>query len=518
MNIFQKIIISLLIFFVLGCAKQEANQLNKIENAADTEQLKKPNILWIYVEDISPHLGSYGEPLVKTPTLDELASQGSQFTNAITPAPVCSAMRSAMMTGQMQTNIGVHNHHSSRTPESLISLPDSVKTLPEIMKENGYFTFNSGKDDYNFDYDRFDLYSGDYMAHPLYGKSGVKIDWNQRKNKNQPFFGQIQLKGGKHIFSSKFKDKVQLPIDRDKIQLPPYYPEHPIIIEEWAQYLESLQITDREVKDILARLEADGELENTVIFFFADHGMRLLRHKQFLYDGGLKVPFIAYWKNHQNIVANTVRDEQISLLDISATTLALADIEKPEYFEGNDLFDEQYQGKKYVISARDRCDFTIDRIRSVRSNKYKYIKNFHPERSGMQPSYRDYWELTKVSKNLFEQGQLNAIQAQHFSSTRPVEELYDLEKDPHEIVNLALDARYQDILLEHRDVLSNWIEQSDDKGQYPENEEGLKLMLGIWGDTAINPEFDQLRKKYPQLSGSQFHLKNARFKKVTDVK
>ncbi|OKY25204.1 sulfatase [Thalassotalea sp. PP2-459] len=499
------------IFIIFTCRVDATTTDTKLSTTK-----KPPNILWIFVEDISPHLGTYGEKLVKTPTLDQLAQKGSKFTNAIAPAPVCSAMRSAMMTGQMQTNLGIQNHHSSRTPESMIQLPEHVKTLPEIMKKKGYFTFNSGKDDYNFEYDRFDLYSGDYKVHPLYGKSGVPIDWNARKNKDQPFFGQIQLKGGKHIFNRNMKDKVLYPIDREKVVLPPYYPDDPVVVNEWARYLESLQITDREVASILKRLKDDGELENTVVFFFADHGMRFLRHKQFLYEGGLKVPFIAYWQGHENIVQKTVRDEQISLLDISATTLALAGIEKPDYFEGNNLFAQNYQAPKYVISARDRCDFTIDRIRSVRSEKFKYIKNFYPERSGMQPSYRDYWQLTKVTKELYEQGKLNEIQAQHFQPQRPVEELYNLEKDPHEIVNLATDPAYHSVLLEHRNVLEDWIRTSGDQGQFPEDEAALKLMLGIWGDLAINPEYDELRKKYPNLSGSQFPLKNAKFKRVND--
>ena len=481
---------------------------------AQTTQTKKPNILWIFVEDISPDLGSDGQTLVHTPTLDELANKGTKFTNTIMPAPVCSAVRSAIMTGMMQTTLGVHNHHSARTKESEFYLPEHIKTVPELFKKAGYFTFNSGKDDYNFSYNRKDLYEGDYLVHPLYGKSGVPIDWNARKDKNQPFFGQIQLKGGKHIFSSKFKDKVKYPIDRSKITLPPYYPNDPVVVEQWGRYLESLQITDREVGDIMKRLKDDGELDNTLVFFFADHGTRFLRHKQFLYEGGLKVPFIAYWKGNPTIVTPGNRDELISGLDISATSLAVAGIDIPDYFEGKNLFSAQYQAKDYVISARDRCDFTIDRIRSVRSERFKYIRNFFPERSGMQPSYRDEWELTNVTRKLYTDGKLNEIQAKHFLPTREPEELYDLENDPHEIFNLAHDPAFNTTLIEHREVLARWIKETDDKGQYPEREESLKLMLGIWGDTAINPEFDVLRAKYPNLSGSQYDLKNERFKKI----
>lgn len=511
------IVIMMIAASLLSCSKSEINTTKTAQPIPPLQKAtsaKKPNILWIYVEDISPNLGSDGQALVHTPTLDELAQKGTKFTNTIMPAPVCSALRSAIMTGMMQTTLGVHNHHSARTKESEFYLPEHIKTVPEIFKKAGYFTFNSGKDDYNFSYDRKDLYEGDYLVHPLYGKSGVPIDWNARKDKNQPFFGQIQLKGGKHIFSSKFKDKVKRPIDRSKITLPPYYPNDPVVVEEWARYLESLQITDRDVAGIMKRLKDDGELENTLVFFFADHGMRFLRHKQFLYEGGIKVPFIAYWKGNPELVTPSIRDELISGLDISATSLAVAGIDIPDYFEGKNLFSGNYKAKDYVISARDRCDFTIDRIRSVRTENFKYIRNFFPERSGMQPSYRDEWELTNVTRKLYTDGKLNEIQAKHFLPTREPEELYDLKNDPHEIVNLAKDPAYATTLIEHRDILTHWIKKTDDKGLYPEREESLKLMLGIWGDTAINPEFDLLREKYPELSGSQYSLKNERFKKL----
>ncbi len=478
------------------------------------EKKQSPNILWIYVEDISPDLGCYGDSLVSTPHLDRLASNGVLFNNVIMPAPVCSPCRSAMITGLMHTTTGLHNHHSSRTQESAIFLPDTVKTIPELFKEAGYFTFNSGKDDYNFWYDRKKLYDGPYAEHPLYGKSGLKIDWNARKDKNQPFFGQIQLKGGKHIFNKKFRENVRLPIDRSKVQLPPYYPGDSVLIEEWARYLESLQITDDEVGDIIQALERDGLLENTLIFFFADHGMRFPRHKQFLYEGGIKVPLIAYWSGNTRLLkGDNVRNGLVSGFDIGASSLAVAGIDPPGYFEGKNLFDEDYKSREFVISARDRCDFTIDRIRSVRTERYKYVKNFKTDRPAMQPNYRDAWEMTKVFRKLFKQGELNQIQERFFGDKREQEELYSLKNDPHEINNLASNPDYAEILAYHRDILRDWIVKTDDQGQYPENEEGLYLMLGIWGEQAVNPEYEILKNKYPGLSGSLVDLKNQPFQR-----
>jgi arylsulfatase A-like enzyme len=469
------------------------------------------------VEDISPHLGCNGESLVSTPHLDQLASEGTLFGNVIMPAPVCSPCRSAMITGVMHTTLGLHNHHSSRTQESAIYLPDSIKTIPELFKQAGYFTFNSGKDDYNFWYDRKKLYEGAYAEHPLYGKSGLKIDWNARNEKNQPFFGQIQLRGGKHIFNPEFSSKVKSRIDRSKVNLPPYYPKDSILIEEWARYLESLQITDDEVHDIIQSLRNDGLHENTLIFFFADHGMRFLRHKQFLYEGGLKVPMIAYWEgNKELITAGSTRNGLVSGLDIGATSLAVAGIDIPNYFEGKNLFSEDYQSSEFVISGRDRCDFTIDRIRSVRTEGFKYIRNFMTDRPAMQPNYRDEWELTKVTRNLFEQGQLNEIQGKYFENERDAEELYDLKNDPYEINNLADDYKYEEILANHRKILESWLIRTNDRGQYLELPEGLNLMLGIWGEQAVNPEYDVLRREHPDLAGSLLDLKNQAFLTVED--
>jgi arylsulfatase A-like enzyme len=465
---------------------------------------RPPNILWIFVEDISPDLGCYGNELANTPFLDQMASEGIMFTNAITPAPVCSAARSALITGVMQTTLGLHNHHSSRTEASAIHLPDSIATLPELLKEADYFTFNHGKDDYNFWYNREDLYAGSYRKHSLYGNSGLAIDWNDRDDPDQPFFGQIQLKGGKHIFNEAFEDKLQGPtVDRTKISLPPYYVNDSIFIEEWARYLDTHQITDREVQDIITRLEEDGLLENTVVFFFADHGMRGLRHKQFLYEGGLQVPFIMVGYGSQSqIPKGKIHSELVNLLDISATTLSLADVPLPDYLDGKDLLAPDYQPHEYIVSARDRCDFTIDRIRSVRSPRYKYIRNFLTDRPALQPNYRDEWESTKYFRKMFEDGTLTPVQARHALQQRPSEELYDLEADPWEINNLADSSYASDILEVHRSILNQWIDASGDQGQFPESEEGLKYMLGIWGDQAINPEYDRIRDKYPELAGS----------------
>ena len=477
-----------------------------------------PNILWIYLEDTSPLLGCYGTEIVSTPNIDKLAESGTLFTNAIMASPVCSASRSSIITGMMSTTLGLHNHHSSRTDESAIYLPNNIKTIPEIFKEAGYFTFNNGKDDYNFIYNRKDLYDQDYSYHPLYGKSGVRLDLSELIDK-EPFFGQIQLYGGKEIFSSTFKDKVKIPVDRNMIILPPYLPYHPAIIEEYADHLDAIQITDVKVGEILEKLKENDLLNNTVVFFFSDHGMRLTRHKQFLYEGGIHVPLIiADFRNNEKIDQGIINSNLISGIDLGTSALALANISIPEYMEGQDIFDSSLNPREYVISTRDRCDFTIDRIRSVRSKDYKYIRNFKTDRPYSQLTYMDVdgVEFVEVMHQLHMENKLDSIQDRFLSDKRPEEELYYLKEDPFEINNLAENPDYTNILSKQSNILDNWVLKTDDKGQYPESDEGLKLMLGIWGNNAINPEYDYLRKKYPELEGSLWEFKNQKWKTVVD--
>ena len=510
MHLFKKLTwtLAFVALFILTACEQQQEQ----------EAPARPNILWIFLEDTSPLLSCYGTSVISTPNIDKLAKNGVLYKNAFMPAPVCSASRSSIITGVMSTTLGLHNHHSSRTAESAIHLPSSIKTIPELFKKAGYFTFNNGKDDYNFSYDRRALYSQDYLQHPLYGKKGERLELSTLKDKT-PFFGQIQLSGGKEIFSSSFKENVKTPVDRVTIKLPPYLPDHPAIIEEYANHLDAIQITDRKVGEILKKLTDNSLLQNTVIFFFSDHGMRLTRHKQFLYDGGLHVPLIIVdFSNPEKIKPGSINEELVSGLDLGTSALALANIPVPEYMEGKNIFSETDKPREFVISTRDRCDFTIDRIRSVRSKEFKYIRNFMTDRPYMQPTYMDVDGVAFVNtmKQLHSENKLNAVQARFFSDQRPVEELYNIKEDPFELNNLAENPDYTDIQTKYAGLLDQWILETGDKGQYPENEEGLKLMLGIWGKHAVNPEYEPLRKKYKDLAGSQFVLKSRKWQKMTN--
>ena len=477
----------------------------------------KPNILWILSEDLSPLMGCYDDPINAghTPTIDKLAHDGVLFKRAYVPAPVCSACRSALITGVMQTTTGTHNHRSSRAPagqivpeKERIYLPANMKTMPELMREAGYFTFNSGKDDYNFHYDRRALYTVGTKENYVTGMNGwqgnhaidflsfTKGNWSARKDKDQPWFGQMQIMGGK-AGAKHVRDGEKLS-SRD-VPLPPYFPDTPAHRKSWTKHYNAARGADARVEQILKQLAADGELENTIVFFFSDHGNNTsLRHKQFCYEGGVLIPLIVKG-DHPALKAGKVRTELVSALDITATTLALGGAKLPDYLDGQDLFGEDYQPVDHVISARDRCDFTIDRIRTVRSDKFRYIRNYFPNRPMLQPQYRDKKAVAKDLRRLHAEDKLTDYQEEHWFGTRPTEELYDIAADPHQINNLASNSSYDDVLKRHRQILDDWVEKTDDQGQYPESADHLRGTYLLWRDTPVfknadvNPEYEQFK-------------------------
>ncbi|QDT88739.1 Arylsulfatase [Gimesia algae] len=452
------------------------------KTAANTKQ--RPNIVWILVDDMSCHFGYQGEKLVETPHVDQLAREGVVFRNAYATAPVCSTFRSALITGMYQTTIGAHHHRSSRGTLK-INLPAGMQTVPELFRKAGYYTTNAnpegtrpGKEDYNFAYQKSDLYDG--------------VDWTKRAN-GQPFFAQYQLQGGKLRNVDRWYDEVKTGLDTlitaDEVTLPPYYPDHPVIGEDWAAYLNSVSYTDKQVGRILDKLKQEQVLDNTILFFLTDHGISHARGKQFLYEEGLKIPFIVWGPKF--VGAKSLRDELIAHIDLSATSLALAGIDIPTTMQGRPLFGPDARPRTYVVSARDRCDETVDHIRSVRKGNFKYIRNYLPERPYLQPCrYKDGKPFVPVLRELYAAGKLNAAQSLHLAETRPEEELYDLTNDPWEIHNLADDAAYQEQLTEFRCLLANWELDTDDRGRFPESE--------AMYDSDMKPYLNKSRKREPE--------------------
>jgi N-sulfoglucosamine sulfohydrolase len=434
---------------------------------AEQKADSRPNILWILSEDISPELSCYGTPEVQTPNLDKLAGRGIRFTNAFTTAPVCSASRSAMITGMFQTSIGAHNHRSHR--DDGYTLPEPVRLITEYFRGAGYFTANvktaaqgvkgSGKTDFNFKFKN--AFDGS--------------DWNQRKA-GQPFFAQLSIsithRGGHW---KNLREQLKNPVDPDKIKLPPYYPDHPVARKDWATYLDSIQVMDGYVGKILKRLDDENLADNTVVIFIGDHGRCHVRGKQWLYDGGIHIPLIVRWPG--KLEAGQVCDELVSSIDISATALKIAGVEPPRHIEGKVFLEPGANGSwktvnqhEFIIAARDRCDETVDRIRCVRNKQYKYIRNFMPERPYTQRN--DYKEqsypMLNLMKELHAQGKLTPVQELFMAPRKPVEELYDIRNDPYEINNLAASPEHQQTIRKMRAILERWIEETGDKGRFPE--------------------------------------------------
>ena len=471
--------------FLLGCLLNQAEADPNPYPKPPTSD-SRPNIVWILVDDMSGHFGYQGEPLVSTPNVDRLAKEGIAFTHAYATAPVCSTFRSALITGMYQTSIGAHHHRSSRGALK-ISLPSDVTPIPELFRAAGYYTSNGnadasrpGKEDYNFVYKRQDLYDG--------------ISWSGRK-KNQPFFAQFQLRGGKHRNIpdnyTQIRSELRSPVDPNVVAIPPYYPDHPVIREDWAAYLDSVNYTDIEVGKIVNKLKEDKCLNNTIIFFLTDHGISHARGKQFLYEEGLSIPFIAWGGPLPQ--APSQRSDLISHIDLAATSLDLAGIPIPKSMQGRSLFGPSFQPRKYVVAARDRCDETVDHIRSVRKGDFKYIRNYLPERPYLQPSnYKDKKPFMPVLRQLYADGELNPAQSLIMAETRPIEELYHLTDDPWELENLAANPAQAERLQRFRNILSDWERKTNDYGREPEN--------AAMYDSDMTPNIQKTRRKDPRTA------------------
>ena len=449
-----------------------------------------PNLLWVFMDDVNPWMRCYGHDVARTDHVDALAENGVRFDRMYATAPVCTPSRSAIITGMYQTTIGAHNHYSSFEDFRGQRMDDwepnhlGIRTLPEIFRSAGYYTFNEGKNHYNFvDRDRM-LYDRHGEANRFHGaRNGT--EWDGRAD-GQPFFGQIQLRGG----------KVSIPDDLDRVdpaavEVPPYYPDVPVFREEIAHHYDCIRVMDRTLGEILAALERDGLREQTIVWFFADHGMRLPRHKQFCYQGGIHVPCVAAGPG---VPEDTPYAGLASGIDIAPTCLSLAGIDVPRHMQGGDLFDPSFE-RTYAIAARDRCDYTIDRIRAVVTERYSYLRNFMTDRPYLQPQYRDGRESLETLRELHTRGELDDVQAQFAGEHRPAEEFYDLARDPHETTNLihTRDVDLRKAIAEHRTILHRWLVETDDQGRFPESDAALRAVVQRWGQEAVDPEYDRVR-------------------------
>ncbi|TMM56671.1 sulfatase [Maribacter algarum] len=452
----------LLILCVIGC--------NEKEKSGETAQESQPNIIWLVAEDQSPDwFPMYGDSTMRLPYIEMLARDGVTFENAYSPAPVCSPARSAIITGMYPTTLGTHNmrtynaYRKDNQPQVGIPsyspiVPDGVKMFTQYLREKGYYTSNGPKEDYNFE-----------KMEAAWDDSSKEHHWSKRRV-GQPFFSVFNFSVC-HESQIWARGKDQLFISPSKVTIPPYFPDNDTIRHDLAVNYSNLKRLDNQIGQIINGLKTDGLYENSIIFFYGDHGGPFPRHKRALYETGTKVPMVI--KFPKNKKAGSTDDRFISFIDLAPTVLSLAGIKPPKVMQGVAQFGkfEVERKPKYTFHSSDRFDALYDRLRAVRSERYKYIKSFDTSIShAISNKYRQQMPMMRELRRLYNEGKLNEEQSSWLHPTKPEEELYDLQKDPYELNNLADLPEMQDTLTHLRQVLEKWIFETNDLGRIPEDE------------------------------------------------
>ena len=440
----------------------------------------QPNILWITCEDLSPILGCYGDRVANTPNIDLFAQNAVRFTNAYASAPICTPARSSLITGVYASSMGTH-HLRGVVPKS-----DKIKCFTEFLRERGYYCTNNVKEDYNF-----------ITPEEAWDESSDSAHWRNRKPE-QPFFSvfnfmvthQSQTRYGiekLNEINSTLDEKDR--INPDDVEIPPYYPDTPIVRNNIASLYTQVHIMDKKFQEIINQLEEDGLRENTIIFFYSDHGTGLPRGKGYLHDTGIKVPLIIEfpekYKHYSPAKAGAFSDELVNFIDFPPTVLSLTGIDPPMYMQGNPFLGQYRKNSNdYVISIRDRRDEVLMFSRSIRTDKYHYIRNFLPHRPRMQRNF--YSEITPIRQELRRLDNLGLLQSNEdwlMEDSVPVDELYDTETDPHELNNLAQEAEHLEIMELLKRNLFSWMVETKDLGLVPEYEMIEKSKGGAPYDT-----------------------------------
>jgi uncharacterized sulfatase len=427
----------------------------------------RPNILWITCEDISPNLGCYGDAYACTPNLDALAAEGIRYANAFSHAPVCAPARSGLITGLYPTAFGSHNMRCS------IQRPPEIRCFPEYLRETGYFCTNHSKTDYNFT---------DFAN--AWDECSDNAHWRHRRP-GQPFFSVInflithesRIRAADDVFFRDTRDvSAAQRHDPKKAPLPPYHPDTPEVRQDWARYADNITQMDCEVRRVLDELAADGLADNTIVFFYGDHGAGMPRSKRWLYDTGLRVPlllrFPERWRHFAPGAPGSVEKRLVSFVDFAPTVLSLAGSPVPEAMQGRAFLGTHAAAPRtHVYAARDRMDERYDCTRAVRDGHYKYIRNFMPQVSQAQHNEYMYEMPTmKVWDRLAKEGGLKAVQSAFLLPCKPVEEFYDTEADPWEVKNLAGAPEHADRIGKMRQALYDWMIETADLGLCPEGE------------------------------------------------
>jgi arylsulfatase A-like enzyme len=444
--------------------------------ASSSAAERKPNVLWLIGENLSHDLGCYGANHVHTPNLDRLAAEGVRYTRVFATNPACAPSRSAFFTGMYQTTTDTHHMRSHRNDG--FRLPEGVVPVTRRLRAAGYYTANiktvqgqsvgTGKLDLNF-----------VNEGPIYHEDSH--DWSAVKSR-QPFFAVVNAEESEYdIYDRKSaaKARVEWVGERehvrharpDRVSPPPYYPDHPLVREEWARYLNSVSGMDLRFGKVLAQLRADGLEDDTIIIFFGDNGRLEPRGIHWCYDSGLRVPLIIRWPKNfsppSQIKPGTVDDRILSLIDLTATTLALAGIAKPPLMQGRIFLGEQSDPpRRFAFAARDRIDETVQRIRSVHDERFHYLRTFTagPTFASLNRYKEKCFPILPLMRELQAKGQLSGPSLDLMTRTGPGEELYDTQTDPHEIKNLiaSSDPVHREARARLQAALDTWMIETGD--------------------------------------------------------
>jgi arylsulfatase A-like enzyme len=488
---------ALFLLAVFGCQSPD--------HAAPTTEptvLDRPNILWIVVEDMSPLIAAFGDSTIQTPNLSRLAARGVRFPNTFSVAGVCAPSRHAIATGMYPISTGGHHMRTLSSTERMQALglsgeygalpPPEVKMMSQVLRENGYFCTNNAKTDYQF-------------RHPktAWDEQGWRAHWRHREP-GQPFFSIFNLEAthesqvwatrrGTRRFEGDFgtdafdesayqgwaegedRPAIELPADLE-ISVPPYLADTEPTREDIRRVYDNIRVMDEQVGFLLDQLEADGLTDSTIVFWYADHGGPLPRQKRLLYDSGMRVPMIVAWPDGRR--AGEVDSMLFSFVDFAPSVHSMAGIEPAEYLQGQANFGPYQQpGREYVFGAADRLDGFYDRIRAARDDRFKYLRNYYPDRPYYLPVvYREQMASMQELLRLRDAGKLTDAQAQWFRETKAEEELFDTHADPHELENLAGLPEYQDKLVELRTAMNEWLGRVGDMGDVPE----VEMVQAFW--------------------------------------
>ncbi len=418
-------------------------------------QDQRPNILWLVSEDTSPLLGCYGDEFATTPNLDRLASEGILYENAFANAPVCAPARCTIITGMYASSLGTQHMRSHYT------VPGFVRFFPQFLRDAGYYCSNNAKEDYNA-----------RKPPGTWDESSREAHYSKRAP-GQPFFSVFNY-GASHEHCI-FGDPDHLDHDPAGVALPPYHPDLPEVRHDRAEYYDAIQRMDTQIGRRLEELEESGLAEDTIVFYYGDHGGVLARSKRYLFDSGTRVPMIVRFPEKWQHLAPASRgsrfDRPVSFVDLAPTVLSLAGVEVPNYMQGHAFLGRQAdEPRQFVHLFRGRMDERYDMMRAVRGRGYLYIHNYMPHRIyGQHLNYLWRARSTRAWEEAYRAGRCNEVQSR-FWETKPPEELYDCAADPHNVHNLADDPDHRSVLERMREANAAHLLNVRDTGFLPEAE------------------------------------------------